>query len=31
MARKLVVDGRNLYSPETMKLLGFEYSSFGRE
>jgi UDPglucose 6-dehydrogenase len=31
MARKLVVDGRNLYSPEKMKQLGFEYSSFGRE
>ena len=31
MARKLVVDGRNLYSPEKMKTLGFEYLSFGRE
>jgi len=31
MARKLVVDGRNLYSPEKMKQLGFVYSSFGRE
>ena len=31
MARKLVVDGRNLYSPEKMKTLGFEYVSFGRE
>jgi UDPglucose 6-dehydrogenase len=31
MARKLVVDGRNLYSPEKMKALGFEYFSFGRE
>jgi UDPglucose 6-dehydrogenase len=31
MARKLVVDGRNLYSPEKMKQLGFESSSFGRE
>ena len=31
MARKLVVDGRNLYQPEKMKALGFEYSSFGRE
>ena len=30
MARKLVVDGRNLYSPAKMKELGFEYSSFGR-
>jgi UDPglucose 6-dehydrogenase len=31
MARKLVIDGRNLYSPEKMKQLGFEYVSFGRE
>jgi UDPglucose 6-dehydrogenase len=31
MARKLVVDGRNLYQPAKMKELGFEYSSFGRE
>jgi UDPglucose 6-dehydrogenase len=31
MARKLVVDGRNLYQPEKMKTLGFEYFSFGRE
>jgi UDPglucose 6-dehydrogenase len=31
MARKLVVDGRNLYSPTKMKQLGFEYVSFGRE
>lgn len=31
MARKLVVDGRNLYAPAKMKALGFEYSSFGRE
>ncbi|HJZ63152.1 MAG TPA: UDP-glucose/GDP-mannose dehydrogenase family protein [Candidatus Acidoferrum sp.] len=30
MARKLVVDGRNLYSPEKMAALGFEYHSFGR-
>jgi UDPglucose 6-dehydrogenase len=30
MARKLVIDGRNLYSPATMKQLGFEYVSFGR-
>ena len=30
MARKLVVDGRNLYSPQSMKDLGFEYHSFGR-
>ena len=30
MARKLVVDGRNLYSPKTMSELGFEYFSFGR-
>ena len=31
MARKLVVDGRNLFSPAKMKALGFEYTSFGRE
>ena len=31
MARKLVVDGRNLYSPSRMRALGFEYVSFGRE
>lgn len=30
MARALVVDGRNLYSPKEMRDLGFEYSSFGR-
>lgn len=30
MARKLVVDGRNLYSPQKMADLGFEYYSFGR-
>jgi UDPglucose 6-dehydrogenase len=31
MARRLVVDGRNLYSPLRMRELGFEYFSFGRE
>jgi UDPglucose 6-dehydrogenase len=30
MARGLVVDGRNLYSPKQMRELGFEYYSFGR-
>jgi UDPglucose 6-dehydrogenase len=30
MARKLVVDGRNLYSPAKMREMGFEYYSFGR-
>lgn len=30
MARRLVVDGRNLYSPPAMRDLGFEYYSFGR-
>ncbi len=30
MARGLVVDGRNLYSPRHMRELGFEYYSFGR-
>jgi UDPglucose 6-dehydrogenase len=31
MARRLVVDGRNLCSPSRMRDLGFEYHSFGRE
>src|SRR5246500_5088363 len=31
MARRLVIDGRNLYSPKRMRELGFEYDSFGRE
>jgi len=31
MARRLVIDGRNLYSPAQMRKLGFEYYSFGRE
>ena len=31
MARRLVIDGRNLYSPKQMRGLGFEYYSFGRE
>lgn len=30
MARRLVVDGRNLYSPRKMQELGFDYHSFGR-
>jgi len=30
MARKLVIDGRNLYSPESMRALGFQYHCFGR-
>jgi UDPglucose 6-dehydrogenase len=30
MARRLVIDGRNLYSPKNLKELGFEYYSFGR-
>ena len=30
MARPLVIDGRNLLQPETMKALGFEYHCFGR-
>jgi UDPglucose 6-dehydrogenase len=30
MARHLVIDGRNLYSPNQMRELGFEYYSFGR-
>jgi UDPglucose 6-dehydrogenase len=31
MARKLVIDGRNLYRPKRMRELGFEYYSFGRD
>jgi UDPglucose 6-dehydrogenase len=31
MARKLVIDGRNLYTPQEMRDMGFEYYSFGRE
>jgi UDPglucose 6-dehydrogenase len=31
MARKLVIDGRNLYTPQSMREKGFEYFSFGRE
>ena len=30
MARRLVIDGRNLYDPGKMRSLGFEYHSFGR-
>ena len=30
MARRLVIDGRNLYSPQRMHELGFDYHSFGR-
>ena len=30
MARPLIVDGRNLLSPQEMKDRGFEYRSFGR-
>src|SRR5260370_1404718 len=31
MALKLVIDGRNLYRPQHMRELGFEYYSFGRD
>jgi UDPglucose 6-dehydrogenase len=31
MARRLVVDGRNLCSPQRMRDLDFEYFSFGRD
>jgi UDPglucose 6-dehydrogenase len=31
MARKLIIDGRNLYTPRAMREKGFEYYSFGRE
>ncbi len=30
MARRLVIDGRNLYAPRKMQELGFDYHSFGR-
>ncbi len=30
LARPLVFDARNLLSPNEMRLLGFEYRSFGR-
>ena len=30
MTRPLVIDGRNMFSPEAMRRLGFEYSSIGR-
>jgi UDPglucose 6-dehydrogenase len=31
MARRLVIDGRNICDPAGMRKLGFEYHSFGRE
>jgi hypothetical protein len=27
----LVIDGRNLYTPQVMREKGFEYYSFGRD
>jgi UDPglucose 6-dehydrogenase len=30
LARPIIIDGRNLFSPEKLKELGFEYSSIGR-
>ena len=30
LRRPLLVDGRNLYDPERMKGLGFEYHGIGR-
>jgi UDPglucose 6-dehydrogenase len=30
MARRLIIDGRNLYAPKRMQELGFDYYSFGR-
>ena len=30
MARPLILDGRNLYDPERLRRLGFEYHSVGR-
>ena len=31
MRRPLVFDGRNIYEPERMRRLGFEYHSIGRK
>ncbi len=31
MRRPLILDGRNLYEPERMRRLGFEYRSIGRK
>jgi UDPglucose 6-dehydrogenase len=31
MARKLVIDGRNLYTPQDMREKGFDYYCFGRD
>jgi UDPglucose 6-dehydrogenase len=30
LRRPLLLDGRNLYEPERMKALGFEYHGIGR-
>jgi UDPglucose 6-dehydrogenase len=30
MARPLILDGRNLWDPERLRRLGFEYHSIGR-
>jgi UDPglucose 6-dehydrogenase len=30
LARPLIIDGRNLFSPEKMREIGFEYTSIGR-
>jgi UDPglucose 6-dehydrogenase len=30
LRRPIVIDGRNLYSPEKLSSLGFTYRSFGR-
>jgi UDPglucose 6-dehydrogenase len=31
MRRPVMVDGRNIYDPETMRGLGFTYRGIGRE
>ena len=31
MAQKIVFDGRNVWEPERMRRLGFEYHSIGRK
>jgi UDPglucose 6-dehydrogenase len=30
MARRILVDGRNLFDPETARLAGFDYTGIGR-
>jgi len=30
LARPVIIDGRNLFSPDKMREIGFEYTSIGR-